>query len=174
MKIELDKSKVYSLSDVSIEELNLINKYLSKEYENWELFTLDQLREISRKDVLYFDELKECFLLSDRLEPTTNAKELFEPQYEVTMIAEAPNEFKEITNSICDLLEYKNKKYGNSALEPLNIFTNKCKVGQRLDDKLARIKNSNDLKKNDVVDLIGYLILTCKENNWTNFDEFKD
>lgn len=84
------------------------------------------------------------------------------------------SDFKQITDSISDLLDYKNKKYGNSALEPLNIFTNKCKVGQRLDDKLARVKNSSELKKNDVADLIGYLILTCKENNWTNFDEFKD
>ncbi len=84
------------------------------------------------------------------------------------------NNFQTITDSIASLLEYKNEKYGNPALEPLNIFSNKCKTGQRLDDKLARIKNSDKLKKNDVVDLIGYLILTCKENNWTNFDEFKD
>lgn len=82
--------------------------------------------------------------------------------------------FKTITDSISSLLEHKNRKYGNAALEPLDIFTGKCKVGQRLDDKLARVKNSSELKKNDVADLIGYLILTCKENNWTNFDEFKD
>ena len=84
------------------------------------------------------------------------------------------NNFKTITDSISSLLEYKNTKYGNSALEPLNVFKNKCKVGDRLDDKLSRVKNSSELKKNDVADIIGYLILTCKENNWTNFDEFKD
>lgn len=84
------------------------------------------------------------------------------------------SEFKTITDSITELLEYKNSKYGNAVLKPLNIFTNKCKAGQRLDDKLARIKNSETLRKNDIVDLIGYLILTCKENNWTNFDELKD
>lgn len=82
--------------------------------------------------------------------------------------------FQIISNSIASLLEYKNKKYGNSALEPLDIFQGKCKVGQRLDDKLARVKNSKELKKNDVADLIGYLYLTCVENKWTNFDEFKD
>lgn len=84
------------------------------------------------------------------------------------------NDFKEITDSISSLLQYKNEKYGNSALEPLNIFRNKCSSGDRLDDKIARIKNSKELHKNDVADLIGYLILTCKENNWNNFDEFKD
>lgn len=101
--------------------------------------------------------------------------ELFsEPQYEVKYIAEQPNDFKQITDSIASLLQYKNEKYGNSALEPLNVFQGKCKVGQRLDDKLARVKNNNTLQKNDVADLIGYLFLVCKENNWTNFDEFKD
>lgn len=100
--------------------------------------------------------------------------ELFAPQYEVKMIVEAPSDFKQITDSIASLLQYKNEKYGNSALEPLNVFQGKCKVGQRLDDKLARVKNNTTLQKNDVSDLIGYLFLVCKENNWTNFDEFKD
>src|SRR5690606_30169554 len=83
-------------------------------------------------------------------------------------------DFKSITDSIADLLEYKNTKYGNAVLEPLQIFSGKCKAGTRLDDKLGRIKNSGELRKNDVADLIGYLILTCKENNWTDFSEFKD
>tara|TARA_R110000787_G_scaffold261187_1_gene366488 strand:- start:1498 stop:1974 length:477 start_codon:yes stop_codon:yes gene_type:complete len=84
-------------------------------------------------------------------------------------------EFGKILSSINSLLEYKNEKYGNAALEPLGIFEGKCKVGQRLDDKLARVKNSKgDLKKNDVADLIGYLTLVCKEKGWENFDEFKD
>ena len=82
--------------------------------------------------------------------------------------------FGGILSSINSLLEYKNEKYGNSALEPLEIFQGKCKVGQRLDDKLSRVKNSEELKKNDVADLIGYLVLTCKEKGWTNFDEFMD
>lgn len=82
--------------------------------------------------------------------------------------------FSKILNSVESLLDYKNKKYGNSALEPLNIFSNKTTVGQRLDDKLARIKNSKELKKNDVADCLGYLVLVCKENGWENFNEFKD
>lgn len=84
------------------------------------------------------------------------------------------SEFKKITDSISSLLDYKNMKYGNSALEPLSIFQGKTKVGQRIDDKLARVKNNESLQKNDVADIIGYLILVCKENNWNNFDEFKD
>lgn len=86
----------------------------------------------------------------------------------------AENVFDKISGSIADLLKYKNEKYGSSALDPLDIFSGKAKVGQRLDDKLARIKNSKELKKNDVADLIGYLTLVCVENDWTDFSEFKD
>ena len=39
--------------------------------------------------------------------------------------------------------------------------------------KLARVKNSQVLSKNDVTDTIGYLILVCKEMGWETFDEFK-
>lgn len=83
-------------------------------------------------------------------------------------------DFKKITDSLAELLEYKNKKYGDSALNPMNIFQGKTKVGQRVDDKLARVKNSSKLMKNDIADLIGYLTLICVENGWDNFDEFKD
>ena len=84
------------------------------------------------------------------------------------------SDFKTILDSIGSLLEYKNSNYGNAVLEPLSIFAGKTKAGVRLDDKLSRIKNSETLRKNDVVDVLGYLVLICKENNWTDFDEFKD
>jgi hypothetical protein len=89
-------------------------------------------------------------------------------------LEEGEQGFRQITDSILSLLEYKNRQYGGSSLDPINVFSGKTKVGQRADDKVSRIKNSDVLRKNDVVDLIGYLILMCKENSWTNFDEFKD
>lgn len=85
-----------------------------------------------------------------------------------------PNDFVNITNALAMLLNYKNKQYGNSALEPVSIFTGKCKSGQRIDDKLARVKNSTEIRKNDLVDLMGYFVLICKEKGWDNFDEFMD
>ena len=84
------------------------------------------------------------------------------------------NDFKKITDSIASILSYKNNKYGNSALNPISVFNGKSKVGQRADDKISRIQNSEKLQKNDVADLLGYLILICQENGWDNFDEFKD
>jgi len=87
---------------------------------------------------------------------------------------------KEQINKIIDNLETtlleKNKRYGNSALEPINIFNkldSENSILIRLDDKLNRIKNSNELNKNDVFDLMGYLLLLSVNNNW-NFTDLID
>ena len=63
-----------------------------------------------------------------------------------------------------DMLLYKNEKYGNSALEPLRIFSKADSIEQikvRIDDKLSRISNgAGELEDEDTInDLIGYLIL---------------
>jgi hypothetical protein len=69
-----------------------------------------------------------------------------------------------VLDEIRDLLIAKNIKYGNSALEPLGVFSQlSAKEGLlvRIDDKLKRIKNGS-LEKDDedvVNDLIGYLVL---------------
>lgn len=68
-------------------------------------------------------------------------------------------------NDIRDLLLRKNALYGNSALEPLRIFSKASTKEQllvRIDDKLNRIKQSNKEVGEDedvVSDLIGYLVL---------------
>lgn len=93
---------------------------------------------------------------------------------EVSEKIDTKNQFKKVADSMASLLEYKNEKYGNAVLDPLTIFSGKCKAGTRIDDKLGRIRNNKELLKNDVSDLIGYLMLTCIENGWDNFDEFKD
>ena len=65
---------------------------------------------------------------------------------------------------IRELLINKNIKYGNSALQPLGVFSQlSAKEGLlvRIDDKLKRIKNGS-LEKDDedvINDLIGYLVL---------------
>jgi|TARA_R110000787_G_scaffold63959_12_gene144838 hypothetical protein len=70
---------------------------------------------------------------------------------------------EEIKN-ISNLLKQKNKAYGNTALNPINVFS-KLNASEaicaRLDDKLARIKNTgiNDKTEDTVDDLIGYLLL---------------
>jgi len=79
------------------------------------------------------------------------------------------------------LLE-KNKRYGNSALEPLSIFTSHIKGEDqalnnmlvRLDDKLKRIQNSEELRKNDIADIMGYLVLLCVNQGWDDFSDLID
>jgi hypothetical protein len=85
--------------------------------------------------------------------------------------------FKETLQNLDAFLTEKNKKYGNSALEPLEVFTGKTSplgIGVRIDDKLSRIVNGKKLLKNDVVDLVGYLILLLMSNKWTDFKELSD
>jgi hypothetical protein len=70
----------------------------------------------------------------------------------------------EVLIEIKDLLISKNQKYGNSALEPLGVFSQLSPeegLFVRIDDKLKRIKNGS-LQKDDedvINDLIGYLVL---------------
>ena len=70
----------------------------------------------------------------------------------------------QVLEEIKNLLISKNQKYGNSALEPLGVFSKlDSKEGLliRIDDKLKRIKNGS-LERDDedvINDLIGYLVL---------------
>ncbi|RMG72060.1 MAG: hypothetical protein D6711_13810 [Chloroflexi bacterium] len=64
------------------------------------------------------------------------------------------------------LLE-KNRRYGNSALQPLRVFSNAETDEQlrvRIDDKLSRISTGNTDDEDAVLDLIGYLILLRVHN----------
>lgn len=69
---------------------------------------------------------------------------------------------------LCVFLLEKNKKYGNSALEPMRVFS-KAPVNEQLkvraDDKLARIlRGDANLEDEDVLkDLAGYLVLMLVE-----------
>ena len=87
------------------------------------------------------------------------------------------NKINAIYASHKELLLEKNKRYGNSALEPLGLFFKgnaQDSIKIRLDDKLARVKNSSELRKNDVSDLIGYLMLLCISKGWTDFSDQVD
>ena len=66
------------------------------------------------------------------------------------------------------MLVAKNASYGDSALKPLAIFGSgdaEANIRARLDDKLARVKNSpGAYVENEIIDLIGYLILLLLAN----------
>jgi hypothetical protein len=74
------------------------------------------------------------------------------------------NEVYQVLSEITEMLIAKNQKYGNSAIEPLGIFSDLSPekgLKVRIDDKLKRIKNGSlDNDDEDVInDLIGYLVL---------------
>ncbi len=96
-------------------------------------------------------------------------------------MSDIKEDIAKVCDSIKEIVIEKNKRYGNSALEPLEIFSSHCEglsddikisgVGilYRLDDKLSRIKNAKQLQKNDVFDLLGYAVLLCVKMGWKDF-----
>ena len=80
-------------------------------------------------------------------------------------LTESEMKISGICDDIKELLIYKNRKYGNSALKPCRVFSKASAVEQllvRIDDKLNRIMQGAGLLAEDedvVNDLIGYLVL---------------
>ena len=82
---------------------------------------------------------------------------------------------KGILSGMTDLLLYKNKKYGDSAINPKKIFykgdsTNSILI--RLDDKIGRVMSNTEEKPcvNDVADIIGYCTLLLVSMGATSED----
>jgi hypothetical protein len=69
----------------------------------------------------------------------------------------------EICDEVKSMLLDKNRKYGDSALNPIRIFSKADAIEQinvRIDDKLNRKMNQQSDEDEDVdLDLIGYLVL---------------
>jgi len=79
----------------------------------------------------------------------------------------------EIYDALKKMQLEKNKRYGDSALKPNNIFSkldSQSSIKIRLDDKLSRIMNNNELKVNDISDIIGYLVLLLISMDITESD----
>ena len=80
-------------------------------------------------------------------------------------VNEVQKAIKKECNELAKFLIGKNKKYGNSAIDPIRIFSKSSPIEQinvRLDDKLSRIVRGNKkIKEDEDVDLdfVGYLIL---------------
>jgi hypothetical protein len=74
-------------------------------------------------------------------------------------------------HGIAQMLINKNIAYGDSALDPVRIFSKADPAEQlrvRIDDKLSRLmKGTEYVGDNDIDDLIGYLVLLkiAKEKN---------
>jgi hypothetical protein len=81
------------------------------------------------------------------------------------------NDINRTCNEIKDMLIGKNLAYGDSALNPVRVFSKANSYEQllvRIDDKLSRFARGKEYPgDNDIDDLIGYLVLLkiSKERN---------
>jgi hypothetical protein len=72
---------------------------------------------------------------------------------------------REVCDEIRDFLVEKNAQYGDSAIDPVRIFSKADPAEQllvRIDDKLSRIGRGDDRLESDedvLTDLVGYLVL---------------
>ena len=87
------------------------------------------------------------------------------------------NELKDsVLNSVSEVLIEKNRKYGNAALEPIGLFykgDSVTSIAIRIDDKISRVRNAEELRKNDMFDLLGYgLLLGISQNYWDIPEEY--
>ena len=87
------------------------------------------------------------------------------------MSKETESSIKKVVSEIEDMLIAKNRAYGDSALEPVRVFSKAETIEQlyvRIDDKLSRVKRGHEYPGDDTIsDLIGYLVLLliAKEKN---------
>lgn len=79
------------------------------------------------------------------------------------MSEQTQSEIAWVCDGIKAMLIQKNKSYGDSALNPVRIFSkadNTEQLAIRIDDKLSRVARGHEyVGDNDIDDLIGYLIL---------------
>lgn len=81
----------------------------------------------------------------------------------MSQIPQSQIDIATICDELKELLLEKNKRYGDSALNPVRVFSKANTVEQlrvRMDDKLSRIRTSDpDDTEDAYLDLLGYLVL---------------
>ena len=79
------------------------------------------------------------------------------------MSKKTQDDIRRIAKEIGELVVAKNKAYGDSAVDPVRIFSKASPVEQilvRLDDKISRLQRGHSYPgDNEIDDIMGYLIL---------------
>lgn len=136
------------------------------------------MKTVMEKDGFWIDVCPECYkdsLIFIGIDPAADHTCVVIPMpvEHILIKSDTAQLIMETCESIAAMLTEKNEKYGDSALNPPNIFS-KVPTGKallaRIDDKLARIKNNDDLLRDDIMDITGYLILLLIENGWTGYN----
>jgi hypothetical protein len=74
----------------------------------------------------------------------------------------AEDDIRAMCGEIAEMLCEKNRAYGNSALDPVRIFSKASPVEQilvRIDDKVSRLTRGENAGEDVEIDLIGYFVL---------------
>lgn len=80
----------------------------------------------------------------------------------VNELAAFANDVNEVCDDVAAMLIEKNRAYGNSALDPVRVFSRASVVEQllvRIDDKLSRLARGSAAGEDVERDLMGYLVL---------------
>lgn len=79
------------------------------------------------------------------------------------MSKQTENRITEVMRGIEEMLIAKNRAYGDSALDPVRVFSKQDNIEQlyvRIDDKLSRVQRGHEYPGDDTIfDLVGYLVL---------------
>ena len=120
------------------------------------------------------DAIKDCIREND-MKYLSKGKEI-DPNNISQFTSSMKERIMQVCHEVETLLIEKNKSYGNSAADPVRVFSKSDPIEQinvRIDDKLSRIARGNEFDGDDTeLDLIGYLLLKraikIKDNNENN------
>lgn len=96
------------------------------------------------------------------------------------MVNDTQRDIQKVCEELSGFLIEKNKKYGESALNPVRIFSKAHTTEQllvRIDDKLSRLARGGEYPgDDDILDLLGYLVLLriAKSRKGTSQREYKE
>ena len=88
--------------------------------------------------------------------------EYYSEKEDATDLTGTQEQISNVCDEIKELLIEKNRAYGDSAINPVRIFSKadaKEQILVRIDDKLSRVSRGHELGEDVVTDLIGYLVL---------------
>jgi hypothetical protein len=85
-----------------------------------------------------------------------------QPEFEIQLVTPRERAILDVIDQLGALLIKKNRSYGDSALNPVRIFSKSDPLEQlrvRIDDKLSRLARGHEIDEDTLLDLIGYLVM---------------
>ncbi len=90
-------------------------------------------------------------------------------------LVDTSEQITQVCEEVKNLLLDKNKKYGDSALNPVRVFSKASPVEQilvRIDDKISRLNRGaglREVQEDVIMDLIEYMILLKIAQSWETY-----